>query len=86
MRQPLLVVFWKDAWMDFEVSRSDLPSAKEVKVMKTVGWLVRRTDEVISLAAEVNVDDDLLRGVTHIPRSLVVKEEEVKYVGPPSQG
>jgi len=68
--------------MDWEIT--DVASSPEIKVIRTVGWLVRRTEEVLSLAAEVNVEDGTWRGVTHIPRSLVLKEQEVKYVGPPA--
>lgn len=58
---------WNDAWVDFDEPHEGLPDTKPVI---TVGFLVRRTDAVVTLAAE-RFPEGGYRCLTSIPTSLV---------------
>ncbi|MBI2237888.1 MAG: hypothetical protein HYU54_05095 [Actinobacteria bacterium] len=64
----LVLVRWHDAWFDFEQ-----PTAgwREDYLVQTVGFVVRETPEVISVAQEHLPGRDGFRAVTHIPRGVV---------------
>jgi hypothetical protein len=67
----VVAVTWLDAWVDQgESSEHEWNDDCEVT---TYGILVRRTSRVVSVAAETMPDTDVYRGVTHIPRKMVVK-------------
>lgn len=65
---PLVQLVWLDAWTDdHEGDPSDWP---EDCVVTTVGYLVRKTDKLVSVAAEIvhlPDEDDGFRSVTHVP-------------------
>lgn len=58
---------WDDAWVDFDEPHGGLPDTMAVI---TVGFLVRKTDAVITLAAE-RFPEGGYRCLTSIPASLV---------------
>jgi hypothetical protein len=68
---------WRDAWVD-EDERQVKDFADEL-VVTTVGYLVRATDDLISVAAERLVQDGRVtyRSTTHVWRCMLVREPEV---------
>jgi hypothetical protein len=62
-------VTWLDAWSDDEGPDPDAWRGRYP--VHTVGWLVRETSEVLSLAAERLPDGEGFRAVTHIPKPLL---------------
>lgn len=60
-------LFWKDAVF------SDETEHPQPADMLTVGFLVKETPEVISVAHEVDTDNREFRGVTSVPRGMVTK-------------
>lgn len=74
---PLIVeVTWRDAFHEFE--QKDADDARGDYIVHTVGYLVRETEAWVSVAQEILPDGDGLRGVTHIPTSLVVNRDVIK--------
>jgi len=66
MTYPLVLVRWHDAWFDY-----DQPGTwKDDCPIETVGYLVRETDDIISISQE-SLDDDTFRATTHIPAAIV---------------
>ena len=71
---PLVVATWNDAWLDSEDNSA--ASWKDACPVKTVGYLVRSTTSLISLAAELFPDSPGdYRNTTHIPRAMVTAIE-----------
>ena len=66
---PLVLVTWRDAWFDFD--EPDPEEARADYLVRTVGFLVRRTPRFVSIAQEVLPDGDGFRAVTHIPVAVV---------------
>jgi hypothetical protein len=68
---------WRDAWVD-EDERQVKEFADELFVT-TVGYLVRTTADLISVAAERLVQDGRVtyRSTTHVWRCMLVREPEV---------
>jgi hypothetical protein len=66
---PLVLVTWRDAWFDFD--EPDPEEARADYLVRTVGFLVRRTPQFVSIAQEVLPDGDGFRAVTHIPVAVV---------------
>lgn len=64
----LVLVRWRDAWFDFEQPSSGW---REQYVVHTVGFLVRETDDVVSVAQERLPAREGYRAITHIPRGVV---------------
>jgi len=74
---PIVRVRWRDAWADHdEVEAGNFDEATEVE---TVGFLVRETEELISIAAEVIRRNGQVRYrcTSHIPRAMLVGPPEV---------
>ena len=67
-------VRWHDAWFDFEHAREGF---RADYIVETVGFLVRESRTVISVAAERLPGHDGFRAVTHIERKTV---QEVVYL------
>lgn len=78
----LVVVEWLDAWADHDESspkdwRDDSP-------MSTVGYVVRDTKRILSIANEICHGDEShaaetkFRCVTHIPRAYITKITEIR--------
>ena len=66
-----MAVHWDDAWCDQdETTELDWGDAMPVV---TYGELVRKTDRVLSVAAETLDDSTKFRSVTHIPKGMVTK-------------
>ena len=75
MKPPLVRVEWDDAWSDHdETGAKDWADHTPVV---TVGYLVRSTRRVVSVASEV-VSEGRYRCVTHIPRSIVRRVVRVR--------
>jgi hypothetical protein len=68
MTPPLVRVTWHDAWFDFDHEPED---TKELYPVSTVGYVIRETKHVISVAQELLPDDEF-RAVTHIPAAVIV--------------
>ena len=64
----LVLVRWRDAWFDFEQPSSGW---REEYLVHTVGFLVRESDEVVSVAQERLPGREGYRAITHIPRGVV---------------
>ena len=75
---PLVLVTWRDAWFDFD--EPDPEEARADYLVRTVGFLVRRTPRFVSIAQEVLPDGDGFRAVTHIPVAVV--ESIAGLIGP----
>jgi len=73
MTCPLVLVRWHDAWFDYDPPDGGFSASCPAS---TVGWLIRETDEVVSVAQE-QLDQHTFRAVTHIPVSLV---EDTTYL------
>lgn len=69
----LVKVHWRDAWFDPE--QLGAGEWKDEYRVTTVGFVVRDTEDVLSLAQEILPDEDGYRAVTHIPRPLVLQIE-----------
>jgi len=67
MNEPLVLVRWRDAWFDFEAGSSGWP---DEYIVQTVGYLVRDTEDIVSVAQEALANGDW-RAVTHIPRPII---------------
>ncbi len=66
---PLVVVHWLDAWYDPDEQQAE--DWREEYPIRTVGYLVRDEDHVVSIAQEVLPETEGFRAVTHIPRGMV---------------
>lgn len=73
---PVVRVSWLDAWFDSEQPIFD--EWRAVYPVVTVGFLVRDTTDVVSVAAEILPEGDGYRAVTHIPRVLVTSVDELR--------
>jgi hypothetical protein len=65
---------WHDAWFDQDEAEHDW---RDDYLVTTVGFLVRETEDIVSLAAEQLPDDEGFRAITHIPRALVERLVEI---------
>jgi hypothetical protein len=63
-----MLVRWHDAWFDIEQPASGW---REDYLVQTVGFLVRESPELISIAQELLPGRDGFRAVTHIPRGVI---------------
>jgi hypothetical protein len=70
-----VIVTWRDAFFEFEQKTAELP--REDYLVRTAGFLIHDGDSFISLAQEILPDGDGYRGVTHIPRRMVVATEDI---------
>lgn len=75
---PLVIVEWRDAW--FDPDETEYKDWLDEYPVRSVGFLVRDTAELVSLAGEVLPGGEGFRAVTHIPRSLVVGMEQMGRV------
>ena len=64
----LVLVRWRDAWFDFEQPGGGW---REQYLVHTVGFLVRETEAVVSVAQERLPGREGYRAITHIPRGVV---------------
>jgi hypothetical protein len=78
----LTSVVWYDAWFDFDPPGDGY---KDEFVVTTIGFLVRETDEVLSLAAE-RLPDEGFRAITHIPKACVRSRSVLEHSPNPRQG
>ncbi|HEY1330931.1 MAG TPA: hypothetical protein VGH10_05585 [Actinomycetota bacterium] len=81
---PLVLVVWHDAWFDPEQQTPD--DWRADYVVRTVGFLVRRSPRVVSIAQELLPDDDGFRAVTHIPAGMVESLTFLVDEHPPATG
>jgi len=76
----LVVVFWRDAVCHGADDKtiSELETTPPGRVCVCVGWLVRETAEVLSVAAEYEAQNPVvLRGVWDIPRAMAVEVRDI---------
>lgn len=75
MSPSLVLVRWRDAWVDGSdtVGVNDPDPKHDVTIMETIGWLLQDTPKGVSLFNERCVDagSDLYRSRTFIPRELI---------------
>jgi hypothetical protein len=83
----LVEVAWQDAWADHE--ESNLKDWRDEQPVSTVGWVVRDTKRVLSIANEilhgdeVHADETTFRCITHIPRPLITRITELREAASP---
>jgi hypothetical protein len=70
--KPLVIVTWNDAHGDATTARSADDIQHKPMVMLTVGWLLRDDGTGVSLAAEHCTEDKTWRGITFVPRGMVI--------------
>jgi hypothetical protein len=73
---PLVIVEWADAEGDNRwMSANDLEdfAASDTNVVRTVGWLVKRTKTDLILTSTMALHDDDTNDVNRIPRGMVRK-------------
>ncbi len=71
-----VLVLWQDAWFDSDQCGEN--EWRDEYLVSTVGFIVRETDTVLSVAMERLPEEDGYRAVTHIPRGMIV---EVRPLG-----
>lgn len=77
----LVVVRWKDAWVDGNepvTLGAEVATTHKPKVIVTVGWLLREDESGVSVANEHYDDENVYRGRTYIPREMIVSLERYK--------
>jgi len=70
MKEALEHVVWADAWFDQDQMHDG--HVRDEYLVQTVGFVIRETGKVLSLAAEVLPDGEGYRAVTHIPKAVIV--------------
>lgn len=81
---PLVLVVWHDAWFDPEQQTED--DWRLDYLVRTVGFLVRQSPRVVSVAQELLPDDDGYRAVTHIPASMIESLTYLEHRNAPLAG
>lgn len=66
MKEPLVKVYWKDAWFCLD------PEERDTYTVKTVGYLLENTQDWVVVAGE-KMPEGKWRGLTHIPKEVVLR-------------
>jgi hypothetical protein len=66
-----VLVLWQDAWFDSDQCGEN--DWRDDYLVSTVGFIVRDTDTVLSIAMERLPDEDGYRAVTHVPKGMIVE-------------
>jgi hypothetical protein len=74
--RPVLVL-WQDAWFDPDQCGEN--EWRDEYLVSTVGFIVRETDTVLSIAMERLPDEDGYRAVTHVPRGMIVEVRSLEH-------
>ncbi len=70
---PFAVVTWRDAHSNFDsMSVADARQAHKPTIMLTAGWLLIEDDGGVSISPEFCPSDSTYRGITYIPREIIV--------------
>jgi len=79
---PLVVVEWKDAWIDGSdpVNLADVKASHKPKIIVTLGYLLLQDEVGVSLANEYYQDEDVYRGRTFIYAPMLVSVKEHSLV------
>jgi hypothetical protein len=78
--RPVLVL-WQDAWFDSDQCGEN--EWRDEYLVSTVGFIVRETDTVLSVAMERLPEDDGYRAVTHVPRGMIVEVRPLEHRAEP---
>lgn len=89
MRRPSVVV-WNDAHASLEeVAADEVAGRHKPSVIHTYGYIVRSDEVGVSIAAEwlpaENGGDETFRGVTFIPRGMVIEEHKARQPRRPKE-
>jgi hypothetical protein len=79
---PVLVV-WQDAWFDPDQCGEN--EWRDEYLVSTVGFIVRETDTVLSVAMERLPEEDGYRAVTHVPRGMIVEVRRLEHRAEPGR-
>ena len=74
---PVVRVTWLDAWCDTDSEVSLAEVGDELQECVDFGILIKRTRKAVVIASNYQDEDELVRFVTRIPASLVIKIERV---------
>lgn len=79
---PIVEVIWDDAASNSQ-SWVDLDDIVEPEQVNTTGFLVKETDEYVTVAASVSNEEDHIKTVGNtmtIPKGMIVSRREVKII------
>lgn len=76
---PMVMVEWQDAW--FDPDQTDEEGFRTDYLVRTMGFLVHESPDVITVAHEVLPEGDGFRAVTHIPVPIV---RRIHRLSPPA--
>lgn len=72
---PVVKVTWLDAWLDSDGEMSVADIEEKLKETVDVGLFIKKNRKVTIVASNYEDEDNLIRFVTQIPTSLVLKIE-----------
>jgi hypothetical protein len=76
-----VLVLWQDAWFDPDQCGEN--EWRDEYLVSTVGFIVRETDTVLSVAMERLPEEDGYRAVTHVPRGMIVEVRRLEHRAEP---
>jgi hypothetical protein len=72
-----VLVLWQDAWFDPDQCAEN--EWRDEYLVSSVGFIVRETDTVLSIAMERLPDEDGYRAVTHVPWAMIVEVRSLEH-------
>ena len=72
-----VLVLWRDAWFDPDQCGEN--EWRDEYLVSSVGFIVRETDTVLSIAMERLPDEDGYRAVTHVPWGMIVEVRSLEH-------
>ena len=71
---PFVAITWADAWVDGTeaIALTDVALKHKASMHTTIGWLLYKTPDGISVANEYCQEDETFRGRTYIPSGMLV--------------
>lgn len=75
--KPFIMVTWGDAYGSVEVEQREDEISHEPAVYQLYGWLLRSNEKGITVAAEWNSKSNAWRGISFVPRGMVIEEVEL---------
>lgn len=73
-------VWWHDAWLDNETPADGY---KDDYLVNTVGFVVRDTPGILSIAAEKLPGEDGYKAITHIPQAVIKVRAVLEHASTP---
>jgi hypothetical protein len=73
----LVLVLWQDAWFDPDQCGEN--EWRDEYLVSSVGFIVRETDTVLSIAMECLPEEDGYRAVTHVPWGMIVEVRSLEH-------